>query len=79
MKRRTFSREFKIEAVKLVTERGAAVPQACRELELSERAAAVDARAGECSAWCAPRERPACRASRDRRIEKGGRPSRGGA
>ena len=36
MKRRTFSREFKIEAVKLVTERGVAVAQACRELELSE-------------------------------------------
>ncbi len=36
MKRRTFSREFKIEAVKLVTERGVAVAQGCRELELSE-------------------------------------------
>ncbi|MFQ8433073.1 transposase [Amaricoccus sp. W119] len=36
MKRRTFSREFKIEAVKLVTERGVGVAQACRELELSE-------------------------------------------
>ena len=36
MKRRRFSREFKIEAVKLVTERGVAVAQACRELELSE-------------------------------------------
>ena len=36
MKRRTFSREFKIEAVKLVMERGVAVAQACRELELSE-------------------------------------------
>ena len=36
MKRRRFSREFKIEAVKLVTERGVAVAQACRELELPE-------------------------------------------
>ncbi len=36
MKRRTFSREFKVEAVKLVTERGVAVVQACRDLELSE-------------------------------------------
>jgi transposase len=36
MKRRIFSREFKIEAVRLVTERGVAVAQACRELELSE-------------------------------------------
>ncbi len=39
MKRRTFSREFKLEAVKLVTERGVAVVQACRDLELSEIAA----------------------------------------
>ena len=36
MNRRTFSREFKIEAVKLVTERGVAVAQACRDLDLSE-------------------------------------------
>ncbi|TPE49680.1 transposase [Amaricoccus solimangrovi] len=36
MKRRTFSREFKVEAGRLVTERGVAVAQACRELELSE-------------------------------------------
>ena len=34
--RRTFSREFKIEAVKLVTKRGLTVARACRELELSE-------------------------------------------
>tara|TARA_R110002020_G_scaffold97698_1_gene232848 strand:+ start:427 stop:678 length:252 start_codon:yes stop_codon:yes gene_type:complete len=33
---RTFSREFTIEAVKLVTERGVSVPQACRDLELEE-------------------------------------------
>lgn len=36
MPRRTFSREFKIEAVKLVTERGVSVPQASRDLDLSE-------------------------------------------
>ena len=36
MTRRKFSREFKIEAVKLVTERGVAVAQACRDLELAE-------------------------------------------
>lgn len=36
MKRRTFSREFKVEAVRLVTERGVAVAQACRDLEVSE-------------------------------------------
>ncbi len=36
MKRRTFSREFKIEAVRLVTDRGVAVAEACRDLKLSE-------------------------------------------
>jgi len=36
MKRRRFSREFKLEAVKLMTERGVADVQACRDLELSE-------------------------------------------
>lgn len=34
--RRKFSREFKTEAVKLVTERGVTVAQACRDLELAE-------------------------------------------
>lgn len=36
MTRRKFSREFKLEAVKLVTERGVTVAQACRDLELAE-------------------------------------------
>lgn len=36
--RRTFSAEFKAEAVKLVTERGYSVPQACRELDIGETA-----------------------------------------
>lgn len=36
MVRRKFSREFKIEAVRLVTERGVSVPQACRDLDLVE-------------------------------------------
>uniref|UniRef100_UPI0035A97C3B transposase n=1 Tax=Ancylobacter mangrovi TaxID=2972472 RepID=UPI0035A97C3B len=36
MVRRKFSREFKIEAVRLVTERGGSVPQACRSLDLVE-------------------------------------------
>ncbi|MCF7698024.1 transposase [Loktanella sp. M215] len=36
MTRRKFSREFKIEAVRLVTERGVAVAQACRDLDLAE-------------------------------------------
>ena len=36
--RRTFSAEYKAEAVKLVTERGYTVPQACRELDIGETA-----------------------------------------
>ena len=34
--RRQFSREFKLEAVKLVKERGVAVTQACRDLDVHE-------------------------------------------
>lgn len=34
--RRTFGREFKLEAVRLVTERGVAVAQACRDLDVAE-------------------------------------------
>ena len=36
MKRRKFSREFKIEAVKLVRERGGSVAQAGRDLDVHE-------------------------------------------
>ncbi len=36
MGRRTFSREFKLEAVKLVRDRGVSVAQACRDLEIAE-------------------------------------------
>lgn len=36
MTRRKFSREFKVEAVKLVTERGVAVAQAARDLDMAE-------------------------------------------
>ena len=36
MTRRKFSREFKIEAVKLVMERGVSVAEACRDLEVAE-------------------------------------------
>ena len=36
MTRREFTREFKIEAVKLVTERGVTVAQARRDLDLAE-------------------------------------------
>ncbi len=34
--RRTFSREFKLEAVRLVKERGVTLAQACRDLDLHE-------------------------------------------
>jgi transposase len=34
--RRQFSREFKVEAVKLVKERGVTVPQAARDLDVHE-------------------------------------------
>ncbi|MET4218281.1 transposase [Bradyrhizobium sp. LB12.1] len=36
MRRRRFSREFKIESVKLVRERGVSVAQAARDLDLHE-------------------------------------------
>jgi transposase len=36
MGRRTFGREFKVEAAKLVRDRGVAVAQACRGLEIAE-------------------------------------------
>lgn len=36
MTRRKFTREFKIEAVRLVTKRGVAVAQAARDLDLAE-------------------------------------------
>ena len=36
MRRRKFSRKFKIEAVKLVTERGVSVAQAGRDLDVHE-------------------------------------------
>ena len=44
-RRRTFSREFKLEAVKLVTERGVTVAQAAKDLDVRERAAQMGSRA----------------------------------
>lgn len=35
-RRRIFSREFKLEAVRLVTERGVAVAQAAKDLDVNE-------------------------------------------
>jgi len=36
MQQRKFSREFKLEAVRLVKDRGVAVAQVCRDLDLHE-------------------------------------------
>ncbi|SMO65776.1 Transposase [Paracoccus laeviglucosivorans] len=36
MTRRKFSREFKVEAVRLVTDRGVAVAQAARDFDIAE-------------------------------------------
>lgn len=36
MGRRTFGREFKLEAVRLVRERGVSAVQACRDLDVAE-------------------------------------------
>ena len=36
MQRRKFSREFKLEAVKLIKERGVAVAQAARDIDVAE-------------------------------------------
>lgn len=37
MERRRFTREFKLEAVKLVTERGVTIAQASRDLDVNKR------------------------------------------
>jgi transposase len=47
MKRRVFSREFKVEAVKLIRERGVAVAQAARDLDVAESVLRRWAREGE--------------------------------
>ncbi len=47
MTRRTYSREFKTEAVKLITERGFGVAQASRDLDVGDkRSAPLGAGAG---------------------------------
>jgi transposase len=45
MERRRFTREFKLEAVKLVTERGVAIAQAALDLDISGTAARSPSRA----------------------------------
>ena len=47
MKRRVFSREFKVEAVKLIKERGVAVAQAARDLDVAESVLRRWAREGD--------------------------------
>lgn len=47
MKRRVFSREFKVEAVKLIKERGVAVAQAARDLDVAESVLRRWSREGE--------------------------------
>ena len=56
MKRRTFSREFELEAVKPVAERGVGMPGSGA---VRESAAPMDARGGGHSAWSTPRPRAA--------------------
>ena len=65
-----------------MTERGVAVAQACRELELcGERAAAVDARAGRMlrSVRSPGTVSPSAEQAEIVSLEEGGRPSQGGA
>ncbi len=80
MTRRKFGGEFKIEAVKLVTERGVSVAQGARNLDLAEGVCGVG-----CGSWRWPRRRhflatvAARRSGRDYGIEEGGRQVQGGA
>ena len=59
MQRRKFSREFKVEAVRLVRERGVSVAQAGRDLDVHENVLRkwvkeIGFRSGACLPW--PRE-----------------------
>ena len=81
MTRRKFSREFTIEAVRLVTERGVAVAQAARDLDVAR--SVLRRRMRELTATPAVafyRERAdASRSGRDFGPEERGRPAPGGA
>ena len=46
MQRRNFSREFKLEAVKLIKERGVAVAEAVRDIDVAESCSATLASRG---------------------------------
>lgn len=58
--RRTFSAEFKAEAVKLITERGYAITQACKELDIGETALRrwVSQVQAECQGYVLPGSKP---------------------
>ena len=58
--RRTFSAEFKAEAVKLITERGYAITQACKELDVGETALRrwVSQVQAECQGYVLPGSKP---------------------
>ena len=80
MQRRRFTREFKVEAARLVTERGVSVAQAARDLDVHENVLRkwVKALAGD-----ATRHFPAwsdeARAARDRAAASRGGEAQGGA
>ena len=58
--RRTFSAEFKSEAVKLITERGYSITQACKELNIGETALRrwVSQVQAECQGYVLPGSKP---------------------
>ena len=79
--RRKFSREFKLEAVRLVTERGVSVAQAGRDLEVGEgllRRWMRELADVPSSAFPGNGQQRGL-AGRDRGAQGGGRPSQGGA
>ena len=81
MQRRVFSREFKHEAVKLATERGVAVAQAARDLDVAQGGpAALDPGCGGRHQVCLSRPWPgAARAAGNRSSSPRGRQAPGGA
>lgn len=58
--RRTFSAEFKAEAIKLITERGYSITQACKELDIGETALRrwVSQVQAECLGYVLPGSKP---------------------
>ncbi len=70
-RRRHFSREFKVEAVKLVTERGVSIAQAARDLDVQETMVRTWVKEiGKDPEHAFPRQgRHETRAGRDRMIE----------